>query len=63
MTQSDDELEKIVEKTSPKIPEYLVEWFAPHSRHQTVIFGGHLLQIVGAIVIIYVILHFIEKYW
>jgi hypothetical protein len=63
MPKSDNELEKMVEPTSPKIPEYLVDRLAPHSRHPTVIFGGHLLQIVGAIVILYAILHFLEKYW
>jgi hypothetical protein len=36
---------------------------APLSRDPVVIFGGHLLQLVGAITVIYVIFHFIDKYW
>jgi hypothetical protein len=30
------------------MPEYLVERLAPLSRDPVVIFGGHLLQIIGA---------------
>jgi hypothetical protein len=60
MPKSDDELEKTVEPTSPKIHEYLVERLAPDP---TAISGWHLLQIVGAIVIVYVIFFFLEKNW
>jgi hypothetical protein len=63
MANSDDERKSPVEPSSPKIPEYLVERLAPVSRDPVVIFGGHLLQLVGAIAVIYVILHFIDKYW
>jgi hypothetical protein len=63
MTNSDDERKSPVEPSSAKIPEYLVERLAPLSRDPVVIFGGHLLQLVGAITVIYVIFHFIDKYW
>jgi hypothetical protein len=63
MPKSDDERQNLVEPSAAKIPEYLVERLAPFSRDPVVIFGGHLLQIIGALVIIYVIFHFIEKYW
>jgi hypothetical protein len=46
-----------------KIPEYLVERLAPRSRDPVVVFGGHLLQLIGAIAVIYVIFHFLYKYW
>ena len=49
--------------SAAEIPENLVERFAPLSRDPAVVFGGHLLQIIGALAIIYVIFHFIEKYW
>jgi hypothetical protein len=45
------------------IPEYLVERLAPRSRDQVVILGGHLLQLIGAIAVIYIVLHFLFKYW
>jgi hypothetical protein len=63
MANTDDERKGPIEPSSPKIPEYLVERLAPVSRDPVVIFGGHLLQLVGAIAVIYVILHFIDKYW
>jgi len=58
MPKSDDERENPVEASSAKIPEYLVQRLAPLSQDPVVIFGGHLLQIIGA-----AIFHFIEKYW
>ena len=63
MANLDDERKSLIEPSSPKIPEYLVERLAPRSRDPVVIFGGHLLQLIGAITVIYVILHFIDKYW
>jgi hypothetical protein len=63
MANSDDQRKGPVERSAPKIPEYLVERLAPRSRDPVVIFGGHLLQLVGAITVIYVIFHFIDKYW
>jgi hypothetical protein len=63
MTNSDGEHKTPVKPSSAKIPEYLVERLAPVSRDPVVIFGGHLLQLVGAITIIYAVLHFIDKYW
>jgi hypothetical protein len=57
MPKSEDEREDPVEPSAAKIPEYLVERLAPRSRDQVVIFGGHLLQLIGAIAVIYVILH------
>jgi hypothetical protein len=62
MPKSDDELEKIADPTSPKIPEPTSPG-APYSLDPAVISGWHLLQIVGAIVIIYLIFHFLEKHW
>ena len=63
MPNSDQDREKPVEPSATAIPEHLVERFAPHSRDPVVVFGGHLLQIVGAIAILFVIFHFLEKYW
>ena len=63
MPKSDHEREDSVQPSAAKIPEYLVERLAPRSRDQVVIFGGHLLQLIGAIAVIYVILHFLFKYW
>ena len=69
MPNPDDERENPIERSPatipehPKIPEYLVERLAPRSRDPVVIFGGHLLQLIGAITVIYVILHFLDKYW
>jgi hypothetical protein len=69
MPKPDDEREAPVDSSAPKIPEdpkipeYLVERLAPRSRDQVVIFGGHLLQLIGAIAVIIVILHFLDKYW
>ena len=63
MPKSDHEREDPVEPSAAKIPEYLVERLAPRSRDQVVIFGGHLLQLTGAIAVIYIILHFLFKYW
>jgi hypothetical protein len=63
MPKSDSEPEEPIEPSTAKIPEYLVERLAPHSRDPVVIFGGHLLQLIGAITVIYVILHFLFKYW
>ena len=54
MPKSDDELEKIAEPTSSG---------APYSLDTTVISGWRLLQIAGAIFIIYLIFHFLEKHW
>jgi hypothetical protein len=64
MPKSDHEREDDpVEPSAAKIPEYLVERLAPRSRDQVVIFGGHLLQLIGAIAVIYIVLHFLFKYW
>ena len=63
MSKSDDERQDPVEPSTARIPEYLVERLAPNSRDPTIIFGGHLLQLIGAIVVIYVVLHFLLKYW
>ena len=63
MPKSDDERENPLEPSAAKVPEHLVERFAPLSRDPVVVFGGHLLQLIGAIAIIYVILHFLFKYW
>ena len=63
MPKSEDEREDPIEPSAAKIPEYLVERLAPRSRDQVVIFGGHLLQLIGAIAVICVILHFLYKYW
>jgi hypothetical protein len=54
MPKSDDELEKIAEPTSSG---------APYSLDTTVISGWRLLQIAGAIFMIYIIFHFLEKHW
>jgi hypothetical protein len=62
MSKPDDEREEPI-KPSAEIPEHLVERFAPVSRNPVVVFGGHLLQIVGAIAILFIIFHFLEKYW
>jgi hypothetical protein len=63
MPKSEDEREHPREPSVANIPEYLVERLAPRSRDQVVILGGHLLQLIGAIAVIYVILHFLFKYW
>ena len=63
MPKSDHEREDPVEPSAAKIPEYLVERLAPRSRDQVVILGGHLLQLIGAIAVIYIVLHFLFKYW
>jgi hypothetical protein len=63
MPKSDHEREDPVEPSAAKIPEYLVERLAPRSLDQVVIFGGHLLQLIGAIAVIYIVLHFLFKYW
>jgi hypothetical protein len=63
MPKLEDEREALVEPSAAKIPEYLVERLAPRSRDPVVIFGGHLLQLIGAIAVIFVILHFLSKYW
>ena len=35
-----------------------------HQPHDTPVrFGAHLLQLIGAIAVAYVVLHFILKYW
>lgn len=52
-----------IDPTAPKIPEYLVERLAPRSRDPVTVFGGHLLQLIGVVAIIYVIVHFLHKYW
>jgi hypothetical protein len=62
MSEPDHEREKPGNPV-PEIPEHLVERFAPLSRDPVIVFGGHLLQIVGAITILFVIFHFVEKYW
>jgi hypothetical protein len=51
------------EPSAPEIPENLVERFAPRSRDPVVVMGGHLLQIIGAIAVLYVIFNLVEKYW
>jgi len=61
--QSDHEREDPVEPSAAKIPDYLADRLAPLSRDPVVIFGGHLLQVIGAIAVIYVIFHFLYKYW
>ena len=63
MPKSDHEREDPVEPSAAKIPEYLVERLAPRSRDPVVVFGGHLLQLIGAIAVIYIVLHFLFKYW
>ena len=63
MPKSDHEREDPVEPSAAKISEYLVERLAPRSRDQVVIFGGHLLQLIGAIAVIYIVLYFLFKYW
>ena len=63
MPKLEDEREDAVEPSAAKIPEYLVERLAPRSRDHVVVFGGHLLQLIGAIAIISVILQFLTKYW
>ena len=68
MPKSEDEREDPPEPSSAKVPEHLVERFAPLSRDPVVILGGHLLQLIGAIAVIfflsfYVIFHFLYKYW
>jgi hypothetical protein len=63
MANSNDDRKRPVESSAAKIPEHLVERFAPVSRNPVVVFGGHLLQLVGAIAILFIILHFLEKYW
>jgi hypothetical protein len=63
MPKSDHEREDPVVPSGAQIPEYLVERLAPRSRDPVVIFGGHLLQLIGAIAIIFVIFHFLFKYW
>ena len=63
MPKSDHERENTVVPSAAQIPEYLVERLAPRSRDPVVILGGHLLQLIGAIAIIFVIFHFLEKYW
>jgi hypothetical protein len=50
MPKSEDERENVVEPVS-------------HSEHQAVKFGVHLLQLLGAVLVAYVVLHFIIKYW
>jgi hypothetical protein len=62
MPKSDHERENPVVPAA-QIPEYLVERLAPRSRDPVVILGGHLLQLIGAIAIIFVIFHFLYKYW
>jgi hypothetical protein len=66
MPNSDQERENPGEPSASKvreIPEHLVERFAPVSRDPVVVFGGHLLQLIGAIAILFIIFHFLEKYW
>jgi hypothetical protein len=66
MPNSDHERDNPVEPFAakvPEIPEYLVERYAPRSRDPVVVFGGHLLQVVGALTLIYIVFHFIDKYW
>jgi hypothetical protein len=50
MPKSEDEPEKAIEPV-------------PHSEHHAVRFGAHVLELLGAVLIAYVILHFITKYW
>ena len=52
MPKSEDEREDTVQPSAAKIPEYLVERLAPRSRDHVVVFGGHLLQLIGVIAII-----------
>src|SRR5262249_4856312 len=63
MPKPDDEREDPVEPSLAKIPEYLVERFSPRSQDPVVVFGGHLLQVIGAIAVTYVVLHFLFKFW
>ena len=63
MPKSDDERQDPVDPSAAKVPTYLVERLAPLSREPAVIFGGQLLQVIGAVAIIYVIFHFLYKYW
>jgi len=66
MPNSDQERENLGEPSASKvreIPEHLVERFAPVSRDPVVVFGGHLLQLIGAIAILFIIFPFLEKYW
>ena len=64
MSKSDDEREDHpVAPSAAEIPEYLVERLAPRSRDQVTVFGGHLLQLIGAVAVIIVIIHFLYKYW
>jgi hypothetical protein len=44
MPKSDHDRENPVEPSPAKVPEHLVERFAPLSRDPVVILGGHLLQ-------------------
>jgi hypothetical protein len=50
MPNSEDERENVVEPARPP-------------RHHAVAFGAHALQLLGAILVAYVVLHFIIKYW
>ena len=63
MPKSDHERKDPAEPSAAKIPDYLADRLAPISRDPVVIFGGHLLQVIGAIAVIYVIFHFLDKYW
>ena len=50
MPNSEDERENAVEP-------------APHTHDQAVKFGVHVLQVLGTVLVAYVVLHFIIKYW
>jgi hypothetical protein len=63
MSKSDDERKDPVAPSAAEIPEYLVDRLAPRSRDQVTVFGGHLLQLIGAVAVIIVIVHFLYKYW
>jgi hypothetical protein len=63
MPKSEDERQDPPQPSVAKVPEHLVDRFAPLSRDPVVILGGHLLQLIGAITVIYVIFHFLYKYW
>jgi hypothetical protein len=50
MPESEDERHRVIEPTRP-------------ADHHAVVFGVQVLRIVGAILIAFVVLHFIIKYW
>jgi hypothetical protein len=64
MPKSDDEREDPVRPSTAKTPTYLVERLAPRSGEDpAVMFGWRLLQLIAVIAVIFVIFHFLQKYW